>query len=85
MQYLGSMFGLVEVPETSLLLGGLFYTPFYLFAVASASIIVWGAPQTLDWTKDMGGGKVILTVVLFVVSVAILSMQSYNPFIYFNF
>ncbi|MFW2365303.1 MAG: MBOAT family O-acyltransferase [Desulforhopalus sp.] len=83
--YLGSMFGLVSVPETSLLLGGLFYTPFYIFAVTGASIIVWGAPQTWDWTKNMGTGKVVLTVLLFTISVAILSMQSYNPFIYFNF
>lgn len=83
--YLGSMFGLVTVPDTSLLLGGLFYTPFYLFAVACASIIVWGAPQTWDWTKKMGSGKVVVTALVFVFSVSILSMQSYNPFIYFNF
>ena len=85
MYYLGSMFGLVDVPDTSLLLAGLVYTPFYLIAVAGASIIVWGAPQTWDWTKNMGSGKVVVTVLLFVFSVAILSMQSYNPFIYFNF
>lgn len=83
--YLGSMFGLVSVPDTSLLLGGLLYTPYYLLAVATASLIVWGAPQTWDWTKDMGPWKVLSVAVLFVSSAVILSMQSYNPFIYFNF
>ncbi|MGW8192652.1 MAG: MBOAT family O-acyltransferase [Desulforhopalus sp.] len=83
--YLQSMFGMVHVPETSLLLGGLLYAPYSLLAVLAATIIVWGAPQTWDWTRVMGGGKVFLLTLLFISSVAVLSMQSYNPFIYFNF
>lgn len=83
--YLGSMFGLTSVPASSLLLDGLLYTPYSLLAMASAALVVWWSPQTWDWSKEMGIAKVATVMLVFVVSVAVLSMQSYNPFIYFNF
>ena len=85
LDYLGSMFGLVQVPHTSLLLDGLLYTPYNLVAMLVAALIVWRAPQTWEWSKELGAGKVAVVVAVFVTAVAVLSMQSYNPFIYFNF
>lgn len=83
--YLGSMFGLAQVPATSMLAGGLFYTNYHLLAMAVAAIIVWLAPQTWDWTRRISVSKALLAGLTFLVAVAVLSMQSYNPFIYFNF
>jgi alginate O-acetyltransferase complex protein AlgI len=83
--YLGSMFGLVNVPQTSLLLGSIIYTPYSLWAMGIAAIIVWRAPQTWDWSRKMTPLKVAGALLLFATSIAVLSMQSYNPFIYFNF
>jgi alginate O-acetyltransferase complex protein AlgI len=83
--YIGSMFGMVAVPESSLLLAGLIYSPYYLLAMTVAAVIVWRMPQTWDWTKSLSLGKSGLVILIFVLSVAVLSMQSYNPFIYFNF
>jgi alginate O-acetyltransferase complex protein AlgI len=85
LDYLGSMFGLVQVPHTSLLLDGLLYTPYNLVAMVVAALIVWRAPQTWEWSKELGTGKMMAVVAIFVAAVAVLSMQSYNPFIYFNF
>lgn len=85
LSYLGSMFGLVAVPDTSLILDGLLYTPYSLLAMAIAAAIVWRSPQTWDWTRQLGAGKVAMVVIVFALTVAVLSMQSYNPFIYFNF
>jgi len=85
LDYLGSMFGLVAVPDTSLLLDGLLYTPYSLVAMAVAALIVWRAPQTWDWTRQLGPLKVVAVIGIFICAVAVLSMQSYNPFIYFNF
>ena len=85
LHYLGSMFGLIEVPASSLLLDGLLYTPYSLLAMAVAALVVWRSPQTWDWTKELGMVKVATVMAVFIVSVAVLSMQSYNPFIYFNF
>ncbi len=83
--YLGSMFGLVDVPASSLLLDGLLYTPYSLLAMAMAALVVWWSPQTWDWSKELGPMKVATVMTVFIFSVAVLSMQSYNPFIYFNF
>jgi alginate O-acetyltransferase complex protein AlgI len=85
LSYARSMFGLEKVPDTSLLLDGLLYSRYYLLSMAIAALVVWKAPQTWDWTRNMGAFKVMVVAVLFVISVAVLSMQSYNPFIYFNF
>lgn len=83
--YLSSMFGLATVPESSMLLGGMLYSPYYLIAMVVAAIVVWKMPQTWDYTKRLTPVKVLVVLLVFVVSVAVLSMQSYNPFIYFNF
>ena len=83
--YLGSMFGLAQQPDTSLLLGGLLYTPYNLIAMAMAAGIVWFAPQSWDWSKDIRTGKLVTLFMLLVGAVVVLSAQSYNPFIYFNF
>jgi len=83
--YLRSMFGLIDVPQTSLLLGGLIYTPYSLLAMVVAAIVVWWAPQSWDWSRKLTPWKIVTALLLLAVSVAVLSMQSYNPFIYFNF
>ena len=83
--YLLSMFGFISVPETSRLVAGLLYTPYHILAMGTAAVIVWRAPQTWDWTRQIGVVKAVQLVAVLVVAVAVLSMQSYNPFIYFNF
>jgi len=85
LSYLGSMFGLVDVPESSMLLSGMLYSPYYLTAMVIAAIVVWKMPQTWDYTKELSVGKVLIVLMVFIISIAVLSMQSYNPFIYFNF
>lgn len=85
LSYLSSMFGLAIIPESSRLLAGIIYSPYYLLAMAIAGIVVWKMPQTWDYTKRLTSGKVLSVVLVFILSVAVLSMQSYNPFIYFNF
>lgn len=83
--YLTSMFGLATVPASSLVLDGLLYTPYYLVAMGAGALVIWRGPQTWDWTKSLPAWKVSLILAILLVTVAVLSMQSYNPFIYFNF
>ena len=85
LSYLGSMFTITSYPETSLLLGGAIYTPYYLYSMGVAALVVWCCPQTWDWTKSITWGKSVIIVLLLLVSVMLLTLQSYNPFIYFNF
>lgn len=85
LSYLQSMFGLVNVPDSSLVLDGLLYTPYHFVAMCLAAIVVWRMPQTWDWTRSLSLIKGCGVGAMLFISVAVLSMQSYNPFIYFNF
>ena len=83
--YLQTMAGLVEPAAAARLLGGVLYQPYYLITFAAAAGIIWGAPQTWDWTQRLTPGKAVTTVGLLTLSIAVLSTQAYNPFIYFIF
>jgi alginate O-acetyltransferase complex protein AlgI len=64
---------------------GLIYSPFYLGTWLLAAFITWGAPTTWDWTRRLTPTRVVVVLVLLLISVAVLSTQAYNPFIYFIF
>lgn len=83
--YLGSMFGVGEFPATSLLLDGVFYSPYYLLCMVVAAVVVWRFPQSWDWTRHLTWQKMMLIALLMFCAVVMLTLQSYNPFIYFNF
>ncbi len=83
--YLGSMFGVVQVPDSSLLLKGVVYSPYYLLVMVVSAFVIWRCPQTWDWTKRLDYFRFFIVFLFFALSVALLTLQSYNPFIYFNF
>ncbi len=83
--YLGSLFGLATLQEGSGLLGGILYQPYYWGTFSLAAIIVWGFPQTWDWTRTIPLWKTVPIVIVLLVSLAVLMTQAYNPFIYFIF
>ena len=85
LSYLQSMFGFSSPPETTQLLGALLYTPYNLSIMVVGGFLAWFCPQSWDWTRRLGPGKLFILAILMVLSITILSVQSYNPFIYFNF
>jgi len=84
-RYLGNMAGLGQQAAGSLLVGGIIYQPFYVVMMSVGAAVVWGGPQTWDWTRTLNPLKLTLCLLLFVLSVALLTAQAYNPFIYFIF
>ena len=84
-RYLGDMLALGEPQEGAGLLAGIVYQPYYLGTFLLAGAIVWGAPQTWDWTRTLTLPKAAAVMAVFVLSVAVLATQAYNPFIYFIF
>ncbi len=83
--YLKSMFGLV-IPKTgSSLMSSLIYSPYYMGSLGLAGLVVWSSPQTWDFTKQINGWKIGYILGVFILAIAILTTQSYNPFIYFIF
>ena len=83
--YLGDMLGLGDPQEGAGLLAGVVYQPYYLGTFLLAGAIVWSAPQTWDWTRTLTLPKAAAVLAVFVLSVAVLATQAYNPFIYFIF
>ena len=83
--YLGCMIGIAEQNPGTLLVAGILYQPFYIVMMIIAGCVIWGGPQTWDWTRVLSPVKIILCLLLFVLSVMLLTAQAYNPFIYFIF
>jgi hypothetical protein len=79
------MLGLTAPPETSLLVQGIVYQPYYLTAMATAAVLTWWAPQSWDWTRKLTAVKATAVFGGLLLSIVLLTLQSYNPFIYFNF
>jgi alginate O-acetyltransferase complex protein AlgI len=84
-RYLGDMLALGTPQDSAGLLGGIVYQPYYIIIFLAAGIIVWGAPQTWDWTRTLTVPKAAAVAAVFLASVTVLATQSYNPFIYFFF
>lgn len=84
-QYLGCMFGTAPQTPGSLLVAGVIYQPFYVCMMIIAAAVIWGGPQTWDWTRTLTPLKLVTCLLLFALSVMLLTAQAYNPFIYFIF
>lgn len=82
---LRSMIGLGAPAPGAAIVDGLVYAPFYLGTWLAAAVVTWAAPSTWDWTRRLTPARLAVVAVLAVVSVAMLSTQAYNPFIYFIF
>jgi alginate O-acetyltransferase complex protein AlgI len=85
LRYLGHMAGLREPHEGAALLAGIIYQPYYALTMAIAAVVVWGCPQTWDWTKTLTAPKAAVAFAALLLAVAALTTQAYNPFIYFIF
>ena len=89
--YLGSMFGVLESAPESALLAGMVYRSFPLTVMVAAVLIVAQRRRTQDWVDDEAGYlryspvAAATVVMLLLLSIAELSSQSNNPFLYFQF
>ncbi len=83
--HLRSMFSSVNVPESTDLIAGILYQPYYLLTMCVAGIIIWSCPQTWEWTQRLTPIRMGICLLLFFLSLAVMSTQTYNPFIYFIF
>jgi hypothetical protein len=79
------MGGIGAVQDGAALVGGVVYEPYYLLCMAVAAAVVWGAPQSWDFTRRIDVPRAAWALALLWTSCAILFAQAYNPFIYFMF
>ena len=83
--YCGSLFGLTAYVSNALLIGTRLYNPLNIFIMAIAVLCTWFIPQTWRLTKKLTTLKILIIIVVFVLSIIVMTHQSYNPFIYFIF
>jgi alginate O-acetyltransferase complex protein AlgI len=79
------MLGFPSAHPGSDLLAGLIYQPYFLLCMTVAAAVVWGAPQTWDFTRQLTWPKATWAVLLLWVALAVMEAQAFNPFIYFIF
>jgi alginate O-acetyltransferase complex protein AlgI len=83
--YLQNMLGLGQESESMHLVSGVIYQPWYLCCMGVAVLITWTAPQTWDFTRRLSWPKIVWIAAMLLLSIAVMTMQSFNPFIYFIF
>ena len=82
---LGCMVGLVSVPPSHYLIGGLIYQPYYLLSISVAALVTCLRRSTWSWVQNLSVPKMVACLILLWISLVFLETQSYNPFIYFIF
>ena len=56
-----------------------------MFNFILAGVVIWALPQTWDFTRKLTLPRILWCVAVFLIALAALTTQSYNPFIYFIF
>ncbi len=83
--YLRALVGLGDVSDAARLIAVTTRHPAYLAAGAIAAAIVWLAPQSNEWTRRLTVWRLLVAAALGALSIAVMSVEEFNPFIYFIF
>ena len=83
--YCRSLAGLGGAIPSGRMVEGIIFQPYYCGSFLLAAAITWCAPQTWDWTRHLTVGKALAIIAMLWIAVLVMTSQSYNPFIYFNF
>ena len=83
--YLASMFGFGAAGGGAALTAASLYTPGNLLAAGICAVLAFGKRQAFDYAETLTWRKVWVLVALFATSLAVMSAQAFNPFLYFQF
>ena len=84
--YFASLFGFpCKDPTSGSVIRVLLENPYYAGIMVLSAIIIWTMPQVWDFTKKLTVPKMVWCIIVFLLAILALSVQSYNPFIYFIF
>ncbi len=82
--YLGSMFGTSGATGGDALAVEM-YTPYHVLVFLAAATLVWGAPQSWEFTRSITLSRAFLFLGMLALSLLFLWTQTENPFLYFQF
>lgn len=85
MEYYARLFAFGSAGELGALVAGLVWKPYFFVTMTAAALLVWLGPTTMGWTHRLTAPKAAWALAVFWISAVTLSVQSFNPFIYFIF
>lgn len=83
--YLAAMFGKSGDAAAAAVLGAVLHAPASLAQLAACAAVAWFLPNSGQFLQRVTRGKAALGLVLLVVSVRVMALQGFNPFLYFQF
>jgi alginate O-acetyltransferase complex protein AlgI len=83
--YFGSLFGLSHTSAASDVSGGALYTPYYSALFVLSAIVVWGMPNTWEFTVKLSFPRAIGAFAMLTLATLMMWTQTTNPFLYFQF
>jgi alginate O-acetyltransferase complex protein AlgI len=84
-RYFGWLAGSGDTGSAAALLAGVIRQPYYLGVLAISALVVWAAPQSWTFTRELSWPRAAACAGLLVAALAALAAQEFNPFIYFIF
>lgn len=83
--YWKAMIGMVTPSTGSLLLQAEVFSPKHVVGMLLCAIAVWQPVQAHEWIKNLTNAKYATLTAVFIVAIAMMFAQSFNPFLYFQF
>lgn len=84
-RYWQAMLGIAHTNGASHLLQVELFSMRHTVAMAICALFVWQPVQAFEWVKKRTMVKYSVMIVLFILTVALMFTQSFNPFLYFQF
>jgi alginate O-acetyltransferase complex protein AlgI len=85
LHYWRAMVGAVRPPEASLLLSNELFSPQHVVMMAICAVVMWQPVQSFEFVKKSTPVKYAVLMAVFILAVASMFSQSFNPFLYFQF
>ena len=85
LDYFSALAGREGEAASSTVLASVFFTPMNLAQLAGCTAVAWFLPNSGRWLHIVTGAKVALGIALLFVSVRVMALQGFNPFLYFQF
>lgn len=85
LRYLQVMWGGGEIAPSAELLAAVVFQPYYLVMLGVCAVIARFLPNTGQFLSHLTSTKIIAGIALLFVSVRMMGLQGFNPFLYFQF
>ncbi len=83
--YFASLFGLSKVTPAADVVAGAMYSPYYGLVFALSAFVVWGMPNTWEFTNRLSMPRAIGALATLSLATLLMWTQTTNPFLYFQF